>query len=181
IDPYHIGAYSFLLPVYDAARRWDEFDRTVETLFSIEPEHQTTWAMWVLSKADRGGVDEAYEMIVARGMQDSPLACFVYARQGERARIVDIIARIELQPGLPMWLAHCYALIEDLEGVVKMVRAGVESHDPALFHIVSKGVSVHRQLGINGRPLGDIYSSDQVQAVLREVGLDRQSIDAIRI
>ena len=42
-------------------------------------------------------------------------------------------------------------------------------------------MSYHRQLGINGRPLGDIYSSDEVQAVLREVGLDRQSIDAIRI
>jgi len=77
IDPYHIRGYSFLLHVYLAAQRWDEFDRTVKTIFSIEPEHKNTWALWVLSKAERGRVDEAHEMIVARGMQDWRVACFV--------------------------------------------------------------------------------------------------------
>ena len=181
IDPYAVVFHTYLLWIYDAAQRWDELDRTVETIFSIEPEHKSTWLLWALSKAQRGCVDEAYEMIVAKGMQDRPQACFVYARQGDRDRIVDIIAKIEPQPGLRISLAHLYALIEDLEGVVRMVRAGVENHDPELRQIVSKGLSVQRQLGINGRPLGDIYSSDEVQAVLREVGLDRQSIDAIRI
>ncbi|MCZ6868168.1 MAG: hypothetical protein O7G84_01530, partial [Gammaproteobacteria bacterium] len=180
IDPYAVGSYTFLLQVYAAAQRWDEVDRTVQTLFSIEPEHKNTWALWVLSKAERDRVDEAYEMIVAKGMQDSPLACSVYARQGDRDRIVDIIAKIEPQRS-PILLAHLYALIEDVEGVVRMVRAGVENHDFLLSQIVSKSQSVQRRLSINGRPLGDIYSSDEVQAVLREVGLDRQSIDAIRI
>ena len=119
-------------------------------------------------------------MIVAKGMQDWPVACPVYARQGDRDRILDIIAKTEPQ-GSRILLAHLYALIEDLEGVVRMVRAGIENHDFSLSQIVSKGLSIQRSLGINGRPLGDIYSSDEVQAVLREVGLDRQSIDAIRI
>jgi TolB-like protein len=181
IDPYAVVAHSCLLWVYDAAQRWVEFDRTVETIFSIEPEHKNTWAWWAITKAERDRVDEAYEMIVAKGMQDWPHACFVYARQGDRDRIVDVIAKLEPLPGLRISLAHCYALIEDLEGVVRMVRAAVENHDPLLSTIVSKGRIYYRQLGINGRPLGDIYSSDEVQAVLREVGLDRRSIDAIRI
>ncbi len=181
IDPYNVARHACLLFVYNAAQRWDEFDRTVETIFSIEPEHKSTWLLWALSKAQRGRVDEAYEMFVAKGMQDWPTACLMYARQGDRDRIVDTIAKIEPQPGLRIWRAHCYALIEDLEGVVRMVRAGIENHDFALSIIVSKSHSIQRRLGINGRPLGDIYSSDEVQAVLREVGLDRQSIDAIRI
>ena len=74
IDPYNVAYHRGLLHVYDAAQRWDEFDRTVETIFSIEPENERTWLMWVLSKAERDRVDEAYEMIVAKGMQDSPLA-----------------------------------------------------------------------------------------------------------
>jgi hypothetical protein len=93
---------------------------------------------------------------------------------------VDVIAKIEPQ-GPGVLLAHLYASIEDRESVVRMVRASVENHDFLLSTIVSKTHSIQRRLSINGRSLGDIYSSDEVQAVLREVGLDRQSIDAIRI
>ncbi len=181
LDPYSVRCHFELLGVYDGMQRWDDFDRTVQTIFSIEPEQPNIWAWWALTKAERGRVDEAYEMIAAKGMQDWPQACFVFARQGDRARIVDVIAKIEPQPGLRVWLAHGYALIEDIDGVIRMLRAAIENHDPHLFHISAKFGQYHRQLGVNERPLGDVYSSDEVQAVLREVGLDRQSIDAIRI
>ena len=181
LDPLSVRCHFSLLSVYSAAHRWDEFDRAVQSIFAIEPEHRVVWSGWAMSKLERDRVDEAYEMIVAKKMQDWPQACFVYARQGDRDRIMETIAKIEPQPGLRVWLTHCYALIEDLEGVVRMIRAAIENHDPQLWHIVGWNMWFQWYLGINGKPLGDIYSSDAVQAVLREVGLDSQSIDALRI
>ena len=177
-DPLSVTCHFNLLTVYDAGRRWAEFDATVQSIFAIEPEHRIVSAWWATSKADRGEIDEAHEMIVANGMQDWPQACFVYARQGDTDRVRAIIAKLETQPGIRIWLAHCYALVGDLAGVVKTIREAVENHDPQLFHISGR---YERLLADPDSPFGGMYLSDEVQSVLREAGLDLQTIKALRV
>lgn len=95
LDPYSVYSHFWLLHVYDAAQRWNEFDGAAESLLSIEPEHRVVWGWWAVSKAERGLIDEAHEMIVGKGLADTSHACFVYARYGDRDRIVDTIAKID--------------------------------------------------------------------------------------
>jgi len=66
-------------------------------------------------------------------LQNYAAACFVYAAAGRRDEVERIIAVFEARSGFKALLAHAYALLGDLNGVMRSLKQAIDNRDWLIF------------------------------------------------
>lgn len=85
---------------------------------------------------------------------------------------------MEPHPGLKIWLTHCYALLGDLNGVLRSVKKAIDNRDPQLWHL--SGYYSYNA-NIDGVKLGTTYDGKEVQELLRKIKFDQESLRRLKI
>ncbi len=179
IDPVGIGnAWLFFLLL--GLGRLDEAQEAGEKLLAVEVDNKTAHANMADLMARQGRIEEALAFLQDCGLQNSVQAGFVYAAAGLREELERVVKVMKGSSGLKVWLAHGYALLGDIDGVLRSLKQAIENHDTFLCHLIGHG-PYYDCIDIDGNKLESTFEGPAVQEVMRQVNLDRESIGRLRI
>lgn len=178
LDPVNIGSYTILGWVSLVLGRLEEAQEAMNTVLSIEPEHTATRFNMLALMARQGRINEALTFIETCGLQECATACLVYAAAGRRDEVERVVAVLETHSGFNPWIAMGYALLGDLDGVLRSLKQAIDNHVSLIFHLTGP---FHECVDIDGAKLGLMFDSQEVQELLREANLDKESIRRLRI
>jgi len=178
MDPMNITGYVNLSFLCLVLGRLDEAENAMDTVLAMEPDHTLTKSNMLILKARQGRIDEGLAFIEKHGLQNYATACFVYAAAGRRDEIERVIAVMEARSGFKTGIAQCYALLGDLKSVLRCLKQAIDNHDELIFHLTGP---YHECIDIEGIKLGTMYDSEEVQELLTQANLDKESIRRLEI
>ncbi len=179
IDPVSAEGQAWLFFLLLEQERLDEAQDVGEALLELEPDNRAGQSNMVILMARQGRLEESLSYIEEHGMQASVQACSVYALAGRRDEIEKVITDMETRSGRSAMLTICYALLGDINGVLRALKEAIDNHDPLLFNLITHGLD--ERVNIDGIKLGTIYKGPKVQALLKSINFDQKSLRRLKI
>lgn len=182
VDPLNMDCQFWLGGAVIGQGRYEEGQRLFERLISLEPDHGIRPFVEISACLLQDRLDDALAIVESypldrREFTVTTNKAQVYARLGMVDQLRSFATRTEQLDGPSVGTTHAYAMLGDMDGVLRNLAGAIQRHDQVLWHMTGQRVLFY--VDVNGNPLVDVYASESVQKLLGQYGLNWETVDAL--